>query len=71
MPIFEDANMPQFIIGELAWGMGKMLWDYQHSVKLQLPRNALSDVWSAAALQTKNVQWQLVCANVFGLKWSH
>jgi hypothetical protein len=22
-------------------------------------------------LQAKNVQWQLVCANVFGLRWSH
>jgi hypothetical protein len=27
-------------------------------------------VWSAAELQAKNVQWQLVCANVFGLEWS-
>src|SRR6202011_3183337 len=27
-------------------------------------------VWSAAELQAKNEQWQLVCANVFGLKWS-
>jgi hypothetical protein len=27
-------------------------------------------VWSAAELQAKNVQWQLVCANVFGLQWS-
>jgi hypothetical protein len=24
-------------------------------------------VWSAAELQAKNEEWQLVCANVFGL----
>ena len=29
------------------------------------------NVWSAAGLQAKNVEWQLVCANVFGLEWSH
>jgi hypothetical protein len=28
------------------------------------------NVWSAAELQAKNEQWQLVCANVFGLEWS-
>ena len=28
------------------------------------------NVWSAAELQAKNDQWQLVCANVFGLWWS-
>ena len=28
------------------------------------------NVWSATELQAKNEQWQLVCANVFGLKWS-
>ena len=28
-------------------------------------------VWSAAELQAKNEEWQLVCANVFGLQWSH
>jgi hypothetical protein len=28
------------------------------------------DVWSAAELQAKNEEWQLVCANVFGLQWS-
>jgi hypothetical protein len=33
--------MPQFIIGELAWGRGKMVGDNQHSVKLQLPRNEI------------------------------
>jgi hypothetical protein len=27
-------------------------------------------VWSAAELQAKNEEWQLVCANVFGLQWS-
>jgi hypothetical protein len=27
-------------------------------------------VWSAAVLQAKNEEWQLVCANVFGLQWS-
>jgi hypothetical protein len=27
------------------------------------------NVWSAAELQAKNEQWQLVCANVFGLEW--
>jgi hypothetical protein len=27
-------------------------------------------VWSAAELQAKNEEWQMVCANVFGLKWS-
>jgi hypothetical protein len=31
-----------------------------------LPEN----VWSAAELQSKNEEWQLVCANVFGLQWS-
>jgi hypothetical protein len=25
------------------------------------------NVWSAAELQAKNEEWQLVCANVFGL----
>jgi hypothetical protein len=25
---------------------------------------------SAAELQAKNEEWQLVCANVFGLQWS-
>jgi hypothetical protein len=29
------------------------------------------NVWSAAELQAKNEKWQLVCANVFGLQWSH
>ena len=29
------------------------------------------NVWSAAELQAKNEQWQLVCANVFGLQRSH
>jgi hypothetical protein len=44
MPVFEEANKPQSIIGDLAWGRGKMLGDYLHSVKLQLPRNrALSE----------------------------
>jgi len=28
------------------------------------------NVWSAAELQAKNEEWQLVCANVFGLQWS-
>ena len=28
------------------------------------------NVWSAAELQAKNEEWQLVCANVFGLEWS-
>jgi hypothetical protein len=28
------------------------------------------NVWSAAVLQAKNEEWQLVCANVFGLEWS-
>jgi hypothetical protein len=28
------------------------------------------NVWSAAVLQAKNEEWQLVCANVFGLQWS-
>ena len=28
-------------------------------------------VWSAAELQAKNERWQMVCANVFGLVWSH
>src|SRR6267378_6801548 len=27
--------------------------------------------WSAAELQAKNGQWQLVCTNVFALEWSH
>jgi hypothetical protein len=29
------------------------------------------NVWSAAELQAKNERRQLVCANVFGLEWSH
>jgi hypothetical protein len=32
MPVFEEANKPQFIIGDLAWARGKMLGDYLHSV---------------------------------------
>ena len=28
------------------------------------------NVWSVAELQAKNEEWQLVCANVFGLEWS-
>src|SRR6202521_3459809 len=28
------------------------------------------NVWSAAELQAKNEEWQVVCANVFGLQWS-
>jgi hypothetical protein len=28
------------------------------------------NVWSAAELQAKNEEWQVVCANVFGLGWS-
>jgi hypothetical protein len=31
---------------------------------------ASRNVWSAAELQAKNEEWQLVCANVFGLEWS-
>jgi len=27
-------------------------------------------VWSAAEMQAKNEEWQMVCANVFGLEWS-
>ncbi|HVA95711.1 MAG TPA: rhomboid family intramembrane serine protease [Candidatus Dormibacteraeota bacterium] len=40
---------------------------------IQLARFAENqgNVWSAAELQAKNDQWQLVCANVFGLEWSH
>jgi hypothetical protein len=34
-------------------------------------KSAYRNVWSAAELQAKNDQWQLVCANVFGLQWSH
>jgi hypothetical protein len=30
--------------------------------------SAYRNVWSAAELQAKNVQWQLVCANVFGFQ---
>jgi hypothetical protein len=33
-------------------------------------RNDYRNVWSAAELQAKNEEWQLVCANVFGLQWS-
>ena len=37
----------------------------------QLLSNAVTgDVWSAAELQAKNEEWQLVRANVFGLQWS-
>jgi hypothetical protein len=42
-------------------------WKVVRQPRMKSYRN----VWSAAALQAKNVQWQLVCANVFGLKWSH
>jgi hypothetical protein len=28
------------------------------------------NVWSAAELQAKNEEWQVVCANIFGLEWS-
>src|SRR5258705_11938547 len=31
---------------------------------------AYRNVWSTAELQAKNEEWQLVCANVFGLQWS-
>jgi len=31
---------------------------------------AYRNVWSAAELQEENEEWQLVCANVFGLQWS-
>ena len=27
-------------------------------------------VWSVAEMQAKNEEWQMVCANVFGLEWS-
>ena len=29
------------------------------------------NAWSAVDLQAKNEQWQLVCAKVLGLQWSH
>jgi hypothetical protein len=32
---------------------------------------AYRNVWSAAELQEENEEWQLVCANVFGLQWSY
>jgi hypothetical protein len=28
------------------------------------------NVWSAAEMQAKSEEWQMVCANVFGLEWS-
>jgi len=33
-------------------------------------KSSYRNVWSAAELQTKNEEWQMVCANVFGLWWS-
>jgi hypothetical protein len=33
-------------------------------------KSSYRNVWSAAVLQAKNEEWQLVCANVFGLEWS-
>jgi hypothetical protein len=36
----------------------------------QPEKRAYRNVWSAAELQAKNEEWQLVCANVFGLQWS-
>jgi hypothetical protein len=43
----------------------------QRLITLIPPRmKSYRNVWSAAELQAKNEQWQLVCANVFGLEWS-
>ena len=33
-------------------------------------KSAYRNVWSAAEMQAKNEEWQMVCANVFGLEWS-
>jgi hypothetical protein len=33
-------------------------------------RDAYRNVWSGAEMQAKNEEWQMVCANVFGLEWS-
>ena len=42
---FEDGSMPQFIIGELAWGMGKILGVYQDRVKRE-PQSARGQITS-------------------------
>ena len=37
---------------------------------IELLRWDYRNVWSAAELQAKNNERQMVCANVFGLEWS-
>jgi hypothetical protein len=63
------------------WHPQRRFWDPMQSAPMNVWLNryfsfqvlinrASRNVWSAAELQAKNVQWQLVCANVFGLQWS-
>ena len=55
---FDDAKVEGHLCGTTLWGSSSLLRPYPN-------------VWSAAVLQAKNEEWQLVCANVFGLQWSH
>jgi hypothetical protein len=42
----------------------------QHLGSQSPDKSSYRNVWSAAVLQAKNEERQLVCANVFGLEWS-
>ena len=54
---------PATPVCQLLCGRLTLLWDY-----LPLPVNR--NVWSAALSQAKNESDRMVCANVFGLRWS-
>ncbi len=57
-----------------ALSCGQLYFYYETSeAKFSSPvpvKSSSRNVWSAAELQAKNEEWQLVCANVFGLQWS-
>ena len=55
-----------------AWiPLGGPLGHLSHLTRIGHDKRRSRNVWSAAELQAKNARWQMVCANVFGLVWSH
>ena len=68
---------PGSLVFFLAQQSGPAVWSDQilrrseREAEVASFKQSYRNVWSAAELQAKNDQWQLVCANVFGLWWSH
>jgi hypothetical protein len=63
----ELGSSPCGLFGVLSYLGGSKIWRVAERPE---KRWRYRHVWSAAELQAKNEEWQLVCANVFGLQWS-